>query len=135
MGKRLIAILLVVAASLPAAGSVWLLCQDGMLHTACCCASSKTDGTVTPADDATQTAQLSRADCCTLTQMEKAQVVPLAGIDEFQLAAPNIDVQARFAWNAEDLSSHFRFPPAVVSEVAHFQTGPPRFIAHCAWLI
>ena len=135
MGKRLIAILLVFAASLPAAGSVWLLCQDGMLHAACCCASGETRVAATDADEATNPAQLRRADCCTVTQIEKAPVVPVAGIDEFELAAPTIDVQARFAWKADNHASQSHLQPALVSKVVRFQTGPPRFIAHCSWLI
>lgn len=135
MGKRLIAILLVFAASLPAAGSVWLLCQDGSLHTACCCAAEKTSIATDGIKEEPQSAQIHRADCCTLTQATSPPVLPVTGVEEFQLSGKLVDVEARFVWKADFPVISAPVRVTVPSESARCQTGPPRFVAHCAWLI
>lgn len=133
MWKRWIALVLVFAAALPAARSVWLLCQDGMMHATCCCATA--EQTVARTDSAPLPPKIGTASCCVLTEVAGQAVVSGLGLEGFHFSPPPPQAipQVSAPSPVEKL-----LPPAPPrrSENARLASwGPPRFITHCSWLI
>lgn len=127
MRSQVLAVLLAMTAVLPAAGPLWLMCQDGRLHQACCCAGG--------AEAEVPEARLEAADCCVVAQVEAAQPSPTVGSDVFQVMAPVlVEVPPALAFAPERLEAQ-QAAPVVERARGPPPSGPPLYVEHCALLI
>lgn len=126
MRTRLLAVLLALTAVLPAAGPLWLMCQDGRLHSACCCEGE--------AEAQAAEARIEAPDCCVVADVDAAQPSPTACSDAFQVPPPVLLEQARVAFAAAVIEAPV---PARVAERARGPppSGPPLYVENCALLI